>query len=86
MDFESLYDAFQAMEKAGHSVEEVMEALEAEPAEASHRSSISRLRFQEYKHQGPRSETRYGRPWSSWDSSGFASPVGQARGPPQNAA
>lgn len=49
MDFGSLYDAFQAMAKAGLSVEEVMEALEAELAEASPRSSISRPRVQEYK-------------------------------------
>ena len=68
MDFGSLYDAFQAMAKAGLSAEEVMEALEAELAETSPRSSISRPRPQEYKHQGPRQETRYGRPWSSWDS------------------
>ena len=82
MDFGSLYDAFQAMAKAGLSVEEVMEALEAELAETSPRSSISRPGPQEYKHQGPLPETRYGRPWSSWDSSGLASPLGQARGPP----
>ena len=86
MDFGSLYDAFQAMAKAGLSVEEVMEALEAELTETSPRSSISRPRFQEYKHQGPRQETRYGRPWSSWGSSGLVSPFGQARGPPKNAA
>lgn len=49
MDFGSLYDAFQAMAKAGLSVEEVMEALEAELAETSPRSSVSRPRFQEYK-------------------------------------
>ena len=49
MDFGSLYDAFQAMAKAGLSVEEVMEALEAELTETSPRSSISRPRFQEYK-------------------------------------
>lgn len=73
MDFGSLYDAFQAMAKAGLSVEEVMEALEAELAETSPRSINL-------------PETRYRRPWSSWDSSGLASPLGQARGPPQNAA
>ena len=61
---------------------EVMEALEAEPAETSPRSFVSRPRVQKYKHQGPRPETRYGRPWSSWDSSGLVSPLGQARGPP----
>ena len=49
MDFGSLYDAFQAMAKAGLSMEEVMEALEAEPPETSPRSSISRPRVQEYK-------------------------------------
>ena len=86
MDFGSLYDAFQAMAKAGLSVEEVMEALEAELAETSPRSSISRPGPQEYKHQGPLPETRYGRLWSSWGSSGLISPLGQARGPPQNAA
>ena len=85
MDFGSLYDAFQAMAKAGLSVEEVMEALEAELTETSPRSSISRPRFQEYKHQGPLGKTRYGRPWSSWDSSGRVSPIERARGPPQNA-
>ena len=45
MDFGSLYDAFQAMAKAGLSAEEVMEALEAELAETSPRSSISRPRL-----------------------------------------
>lgn len=49
MDFGSFYDAFQAMEKAGLSAEEVMEALETVFAETSPRSSISRPRFQEYK-------------------------------------
>lgn len=82
MDFGSLYDAFQAMAKAGLSVEEVMEALEAELAETSPRSSTPRPRVQEYKYQGPLGKTRYGRPWSSWDSSGLVSPLGQARGPP----
>ena len=53
MDFGSLYDAFQAMAKAGLSVEEVMEALEAELTETSPRSSISRPRFQEYKPRAP---------------------------------
>lgn len=86
MDFGSLYDAFQAMAKAGMTVEEVMEVLEAELAETSPRSPISRPGFQEYKRQGPRQETRYGRPWSSWGSSGLVSPFGQARGPPKNAA
>ncbi len=84
MDFGSLYDAFQAMAEAGLSVEEVMEALEAELAETSPRSSTPRPRVQEYKYQGPLGKTRYGRPWSSWDSSGLVSPLGQARGPPQN--
>ncbi len=64
---------------------DIKEALEVEFAETSPRSSVSRPRFQEYKHQGPRPETRYGRPWSSWGSSGLVSPLGQARGPPQNA-
>ena len=82
MDFGSLYDAFQAMAKAGLSVEEVMEALEAEFAETSPRSSVSRPGPQEYKHQGPLAETRYGRPWESWDSPGLVCLVGQARGPP----
>ena len=80
MDFGSLYDAFQAMAKAGLSAEEVMEALEAELAETSPRSSISRPRLNA---RAPLPETRYGRPWSSWDSSGLVSPLGQARGPPQ---
>ena len=67
------------------SADEIMEAfaaLEAELAETSPRSSISRPRFQEYKRQGPLPEMRYGRPWSSWDSSRLVSPLGQARGPP----
>ncbi len=71
------------------SADEIMEAfaaLDAELAETSPRSSISRPRSQEYKHQGPLPETRYGRLWSSWGSSGLISPLGQARGPPQNAA
>ena len=82
MDFGSLYDAFQAMAKAGLSVEEAFATLEAELAETSPRRSISRPRFQEYKHQGPRPKTRYGRPWSSWGNSGLVNPLGQARGPP----
>ena len=82
MDFGSLYDTFRAMAKAGLSMEEVMEALEAELAETSPRSSISRPRFQEYKHQGHLAETRYGRPWSSWGASWLVRPIGQARGPP----
>ena len=85
MDFGSLYDAFQAMAKAGLSMEEVMEALETELTETSPRISISRPRPQEYKHQGPLVKTRYGRPWSSWDNFGRVIPLGQARGPPPNA-
>ena len=68
MDFGSLYDAFQAMAKAGLSMEEVMEALETELTETSPRISISRPRPYEYKRKGPLPETRYGRPWSSWNS------------------
>ncbi len=67
------------------SMDEIMEAftaLEAELAETSPRSSISRPRSQEYKHHGPIAETRYGRPWSSWGSSGLASVFERARGPP----
>ena len=79
MDFGSLYDAFQAMAKAGLSAEEVMEALEAELAETSPRSFKSNTRV-------PRAEIRYGQPQSSWDSPGLVSPPGQAHEPPQNAA
>lgn len=67
------------------STDEIMEdfaVLEAELAETSPRSSISRPRSQEYKHQGPLAETRYGRPWSFWGSSGLASVFERARGPP----
>jgi len=82
MDFGSLYDALREMARAGLSAKEAMEALEAELTETSPRSSISRPRAQEYKHQGPTSKTRYGRPWGSWGASWLASPLRQARGPP----
>lgn len=82
MDFGSLYDVLREMARAGLSAEEAMEALEAELTETSPRSSISHPKAQEYKHQGPKPKTRYGRPWSSWGASWLASPLGQARGPP----
>ena len=59
---------FQAMAKAGLSMEEVMEALETELAETSPRISISRPRPKADKYQGLGLRMRYGRPWSSWDS------------------
>lgn len=67
------------------STDEIMEvfaALEVKLAETSPRSSISRPRPQEYKHQDPLAETRYGRLWSSCGSSGLASVFERARGPP----
>lgn len=52
------------------TLEEFLAALkaaeEAALEQASPRSPISRLGFQEYKRQGPSHKTRYGRLWSSW--------------------
>ncbi len=56
MDFGSLYNALREMARAGLSAEEAMEALEAELAETSPRSSISRPRAQEYKPPGPQAQ------------------------------
>ena len=56
---------------AGLTAEEMLETFAAvwdELVETSPRSSISRPRAREYKHQGPRLKTRYGRPWSSWEA------------------
>lgn len=80
----TLDECVEAIARLGElaTLEEAFAAFEAELAETSPRSSISRPRSQEYKHQGPLPETRYERPWSSWDSSGLVSPLGQARGPP----
>ena len=80
----TLDECVEAIARLGElaTLEEAFAALDAELAETSPRSSISRPRPQEYKHQGPRQETRYGRPWSSRGSSGLISPLGQVRGPP----
>lgn len=82
MDFGSLYDAFQAMAKAGLSVEEVMEALEAELAETSPRSSVSRPRFQEYKPGQKRDTGDRGAPGTA---PGSSVPWDRRAGLPQNA-
>lgn len=78
MDFGSLYDAFQAMAKAGLSVEEVMEALEAELAETSPRSSVSRPRFQEYKPGQKRDTGDRGAPGESFKTTALSHDCGRA--------
>ena len=73
------------LQGATDQLENMKTALAAEFIGTSPRSSISRIRFLAYNHQGPRARTRCGRPWRSWDSSGLVSPLEQARGPPKNA-
>ena len=64
----TLDECVKAIARLGElaTLEEAFAAIEVELAETSPRSSISHPGIQEYKHQGPRSRTRYGRPWSSW--------------------
>ena len=86
---DGLAEALDRPARACPTAEELMEAfaaLEEELAETSPRSSISRPRFQEYKHQGHLGKTRYGRPWSSWGVSGSIFLASQARGPPRSEA
>ena len=58
-------EALDRVARASLTSEDLMEAfaaLERELAETSPRSSVSCPWPQEYKHQGPLSKTRYGRP------------------------
>lgn len=82
---DDIAEALDRLAQASMTAEDLMAAfaaLDAELAETSPRSSIPRPRFGEYKHQGPSSKTRYGRPYASWGASWLISFAAQARGPP----